>query len=667
MARATNGWLVVLLSGLLAACGTNNITEDATPSPLAATATLVPSATVTPSETSTATATSSPSVTPTTTAVQPATALFSADPTDADNPFPSDRLLDDTGHVQVPLSQLDPGLPATSEFVGARNYISRVGGQLNAFTGFSTVAALRVRFDHPVVVDTGLNPRGLLLLEYDDLSAAPVPIRANAYDPENTIEVQPIVPLRPKTTYALVVTTVLADLNGTRIQPSADFVAVLAGGAGLSAELQGWHERLQPVVDFVSGTYSIGVPDLALITVFTTGPTTDDLETIQQRLIRGDLVPGGPLFQNSPIAGLETGIFAEGTPQFDGLVPGATNVSGVAVGSFDSFDFRVRPNGAFDPDLVSGARVPPVNHLDFYVTIPKAAAPPGGYPIVIFGHGLGGSSRDVLTAVPGEIGDAPLMGIGISALQHGRRGNPTGFFVLSNITSTREFFRQTAVDEMQLVRMIENAHAAGIVPFDQVNPDRIMYFGVSLGGIIGTVFTTIEPHVPVSMLSVPGGGLLNILDSHDIGNLLEPLISVAVQLPRDNPYFPRFLHRFQQMAQWALDAADPINFAPHTIVPGAQLPNVPVKRVLMHEGIVDNTVPNRTTDELAFAMRLPDLNLTGGCLDQDGCSGIFRYVMTDYGQAALSGHSVSFAIPQAQAQLAEFLNSNGTAVPNSHP
>ena len=49
------------------------------------------------------------------------------------------------------------------------------------------------------------------------------------------------------------------------------------------------------------------------------------------------------------------------------------------------------------------------------------------------------------------------------------------------------------------------------------------------------------------------------------------------------------------------------------MTPGAQLPGVPPKRILMHEGIVDSTVPNRTTDDLALAMRLPDLNASHGC------------------------------------------------------
>jgi hypothetical protein len=185
----------------------------------------------------------------------------------------------------------------------------------------------------------------------------------------------------------------------------------------------------------------------------------------------------------------------------------------------------------------------------------------------------------------------------------------------------------------------------------------------------------VEPDVATGVLSVPGGGLPNIMDSHDIGALLEPLVSLSVGIPRDHPSFPLFLHRFQQMTQWVLDSADPINYGPHIIAPGVQLPNVPVKRVLVHEGIIDNTIPNRTTDDLALAMRLPDLNLTHGCVDASGpdmgpgfgCSGIWRYVMADYGKPELSGHSVTFTIPQAQMQAGEFVASFGARVVDVSP
>ena len=649
---------IVWLAAGAAGCGKNEISQPTAALP-----------TRTPTASATFTTTSLPSATPTPTATpQAAMALFSADPMNVANPFPSDRLLDVSGHVAVPPSYLDPNLPPTSNFDVARAYVDNVINQLTALTGFPTFAAIRVRFDQPVAVDAGRNPRGLLLFEYNDPQAAPPAFSAAVYPPDSSIEIQPLLPLKPKTTYAVVVTTALVDGSGRPVRPSPDFAAVLAG-AELNPELAPVRTRLQPVIDRLRTAFGITADAIALIELFTTEATTDDLVSIQRRLRRGELVPGLPQFEHSPMAGLQTGIFPEGSSQFESLVgaPTSVNVAAVAVGSFASYDFRTGPRGPFDPTLVAGPAIPPVNHLDFALTIPKAAAPPGGYPIVIFGHGLGGNSTDAIDSVPPMIGDAAIMAIGISALQHGRRGAPTGFFVFNEIAATREFFRQTVADMMQLTRMIQNARAAGIAPFDRVDPEHIMYFGVSLGGIMGSLFMAVEPEVQVGVLSVPGGGLPNILASPDIGNLLEPLVSFRVGIAQTDPYFRPFLHRFQHLAQWVLEPADPINYAPHLIVRGAQLAGVPPKRILMHEGIVDNTIPNRTTEDLALAMRLPDLNLAGGCEDIEGCSGIWRFVMTDYGLGELSGHGASFLVPQARTQIGEYLRSFGTVVIDASP
>src|SRR5262249_15618504 len=161
-------------------------------------------------------------------------------------------------------SYLDFGVPADRQFDGVRTYVAEVVGQLHTLTGFATFAPLRILFDHPVTVDGGENPRGILLLEYDDLAAAPPPITAAAHAPETSIEVQPLLPLNPKTTYALVVTTQLTDSAGNHIRPSPTFAALLAGD-GLSPDLAALRARLQPVVDFMQSAFAIKPEGLALI------------------------------------------------------------------------------------------------------------------------------------------------------------------------------------------------------------------------------------------------------------------------------------------------------------------------------------------------------------------------------------------------------------------
>ncbi len=706
--RGSKVWVVLVLTAftavVCAGCGDNEITaaltptgtpaatatlsrsptQGVTPSPqitlpsetprtptstatLSATPVASATATFTATPTFTATATSTATLPATPTATQgPATALFSLDADNPDNPFPSDRLRDEAGRVRVPAPYLRIALPDTAEFAAARAFGEAIASQLQVLTGFSTFAPIRVRFDRPVVVDAGSFPRGIWLLRADELDDPPHWIQASYYDPDRALEIYPVVPLRPKTPYALVVTDDLVDSRGYHVQPSEDFVR-LREGIGLDAAAQAWRDRLLPIWDYVERRLEIRRSEIVLTELFTTQPTWDDLVAIRQRLDAGALPEALPVLDR-PLGDLRTGIFPEGTPEFESLVGAANtaNVAAAAVGFFDSFDFRDRPNGAFDPSKIAGEATPSPNKVDFYMALPKATPPPNGYPVAVFGHGLGGSGRDVYQIARLNL-HIPMVGIAISALQHGRRGSVTNFFNLTSITTTREFFRQTIADFMQLVRMIRRAHAARIAPFDTVDPERIVYIGGSLGGIMGTMFMAVENQVLVGMLSVPGGGLPNILASRQIGQLLEPFLGVLIGLQPSSPFFEPFLHRFRQVAQWALDPADPINYAPYVVVPGAQLPGVPPKRILMHEGIVDDVVPNRTTEDLALAMRLPDLNATRGCLRASGCSGIWRFVMTDYGRDELSGHTVTVDVAEATRQAFAFLLSDGTWIPDASP
>src|SRR5262249_42291036 len=152
------------------------------------------------------------------------------------------------------------------------------------------------------------------------------------------------------------------------------------------------------------------------------------------------------------------------------------NIAKVAIGSFAAYDFRAGPDGPFDPGKISGFELPRQRDVDFYMTIPKAPPPANGYPIVIYGHGLYGSGRDVVNVAP-AIGDAPMMAIAISTVHAGTRGEPATFFAFDSVTATREYLRQTVADLLQLKRMIVTAQLAKTPPFDQVDPEHVLYFG----------------------------------------------------------------------------------------------------------------------------------------------------------------------------------------------
>lgn len=671
--RASGRLAVLLLALFVAACGDDDDSRpQSTPTATVAAATNTATIAATPTRTASAvpsattvfTATLPPSATPTVTVTPTpsvgAVALFSVDAAGVDNPFPSDRLLDESGHVIDIAARLRAYVPADARFDDLRAYLDDTAAQLTELTGFSTFAPIQVLLDAPPAAGPLAGGSVYLLRAEAPFDLQPVNAVGLAAGTAgaDVIEIHPTVPLDAKSSYVYVVTDAALDADGNRLRRDPDLTAAL--GDAVPA-LREWRAGLLPALQYLRDDLGVATESIVAIDRFTTQPTTDDLASIATLLDDGTLPAAAPDF-DTPVQDLPIGIFAEGTPQFRQLVGTLTSptIAAVAVGTFASYDFRT--DGSFDPAKVSGATTPGTNQLDFYLTIPKGTPPDGGWPVTLFGHGLGQSGRDTI-GIASALGDYPSIMIGISAVSHGRRGNFLEFFDFLHPFATRDNFRQSVADMLQVVEMVRSSDTP---PFDRVDHGNVRFFGLSLGGIMGTIFMGHSPSVEVGMLSVPGGGLASIIRSPLIGNLLQPLLAENTGVPRDDPFFPVLLHNFIRTSQWALDAGDPVNVAPFVIDPERRLPGVPAKHILMHEGMIDTVVPNETTENLVRAMRLPDA-APGGCSNDDGCNGIWRFVMTDYGQAADSGHLVTFIVPQAGAQAKQFLISDGTEIISANP
>lgn len=133
-------------------------------------------------------------------------------------------------------------------------------------------------------------------------------------------------------------------------------------------------------------------------------------------------------------------------------------------------------------------------------------------------------------------------------------------------------------------------------------------------------------------------------------------------------------HGVRLPGQWSLDAFDPINYAPYMLGRDRQLciqegesgceQAVFPKHLLVHDGIVDHIIPNRMKDDLALAMSLPDAKANGGCTAADacGCSGIWRFAMSDYDPANNDEGHFETVLAAPQQQLTNYVNSGGTEI-----
>jgi len=572
-----------------------------------------------------------------------------------DIPFPNDLYLDpDTGGIRV--GGLREVLPVNHQVLEAA--LPEVRG-----FGTSTAVYLPLRAGTPepgrmeaVGLSWGDAGSPVFLLNVDPDSPEPGrrhPIQC-AFDPDRgLLVVRPRsgCPLRPETRYAVVVTTSFGNGAGAFCPGDAlgDILLQAAGRHGGP----GPHGReggpgpspADPRIDAVYGgaleriLREPDVPEagvLAAVTVFTTQPTVRDLLRIRRDL---GAAPA-PKAVWTRVADTP-----EALDDLFGAPERHAHVRALAHGRFPTRMYQTPDEGILDPldqRFCYDAQGIPVAQgeetLDFTLVLPHR--PPGGcraLPVVVFQHGIS-ANRSSMLSVCDALAEAGFATAAIDAVAHGSRSfwaaadrehNQTGapgpdgfpdrtvlsqlssaefFAYLLNALAIRDNFRQTAVDLMQLTRLLRDP-ALDLSPFPdtELDADGVYLVGDSLGSMFGVLLLAAEPSVRAAALNVAGGGLLTELvgRSPDTVQWVLPFVPLLFGLPADTLLNP--LDPVISLLQTVIDPGDPINAAPFVIrerqdADGARVPPPSVLQ-LMVEG--DETVANPSNEALARALGLP--------------------------------------------------------------
>ncbi len=200
------------------------------------------------------------------------------------------------------------------------------------------------------------------------------------------------------------------------------------------------------------------------------------------------------------------------------------------------------------PQLPTGAASVPLpaesEDIFFHVWLPSAPPPPGGYPVILAGHGLGDSrfgmpaalalgvaargfavvamnavghgsgplGRFVITDAAGNQFDLPAPGRGIDFDENGGIDASEGCVVLAPGApiGIRDCLRQTALDYVQMVRAVRQGMDLDGDGAPDLDGSRLAYIGQSLGGFYGSLLTAIDPDLPVSILNAAGGSAAEV-------------------------------------------------------------------------------------------------------------------------------------------------------------
>ena len=234
-------------------------------------------------------------------------------------------------------------------------------------------------------------------------------------------------------------------------------------------------------------------------------------------------------------------------------------------------------------------------------------------PVLIYGHGLnsGRTEADQLADEFSENGDFAL--VALDSLMHGDHPTrlpdsmiPALDFLGVKITEARVDgaamhgnFTQTVVDRLLLLQLIRRQPDFDGDGIDDFDPSRIGYFGVSLGGMLGSLFLANTHNIPAAVMSISGGRLIQFLS--DIPQL-EPFRPALNNLAGGEVKAERVV----LFAQTLVDSADPATFA-QFILKDRLYPDSMPPHLLMPVADQDDTVPPETGYSLARALGIPHI------------------------------------------------------------
>jgi len=511
-----------------------------------------------------------------------------------DAPWPSDTRVDDDGTTASADFPNPSGNPLLGQYIALADAEVGFGANSPVFLRFETDIDTAALPDPAASIEPG-SP--LFLLDVDPGSptfAQPVPIdwtwqaTETHYQPERLLAVAPLwgFPLRPKTTYALVVTTELAA-------PAPGFADV-------------WDED-HPDHDLYDGLAEalflrrLGKEDVAVATVFTVGDPLGEMARIAAFL--RDAVTPPALDQNVDL--LRDNAYFH---LYEGRYLGPLFAHGQRPYTTEGGGFRWGENG--QPLIYEWEDM----RLSVTVPLDLTKEPARGWPVVIHQHGTGGdflshASTNSATEPCAQFAMAGMVGLGIEQPLHGTRGETPNSDLLSfnyfNPESGRTNFRQGAIDAMYLAQMVHTHGGVFETPEGaqiRIDPDKIYFMGHSQGGLTGALaIPFLGPYVDAAVLSGAGGGLsITLVERKDPLDIAELL---AATLDFDEDEVVAEHHPAVSLIQWLVDVTDPINYAPYWFAERGDWEQEPVS-VLLFSGLEDSATPHHTAEALAAAGRL---------------------------------------------------------------
>ena len=522
---------------------------------------------------------------------------------------------------------------------------------LNQLDGFSVNPRLMVCFS--AAADPATLHDGISIISVGNGSL--VGVNQIVFDPtSNCAFAKPDQVLNQQSAYLLTVTDSVHDAAGNKVQEDGGFDNCLKSS---DAYCQALSDALNKVVQPGSANRVITA------SLFTTMSATAWLEKTRSFVDLTEppiVLPAGipSSFKLSNLRAITWVPARSGLPPQNIPLTALSGVDTIAFGLYLSPNFINPSDGtiAVTPTNapISGALPLPgiptgIVPVSFHVFLPRGPAPAGGFPVVIYGHGLGDNQFGAPTFIASTLAKKGFATLAIEITGHGygagsfvkltdslgiphtvltpgrgivipgktQIGPTDGCIALPAAVAVRDCGRQTAVDLFALVAAIRKTAGLGM----QVNPNRLYYVGQSFGGTYGTLFQAVEPDVKTAVLNGAGGTSVNVARLGITGRALSigylasvnPALLNVPPAPPERYFHDAFNDNYSfraaapvvnnvpgamaiqaafEAADWLGVLGDPLSYAPH--LKQSPLAGVPAKSTLFQFGLADLEVPNPT-------------------------------------------------------------------------
>ncbi len=240
----------------------------------------------------------------------------------------------------------------------------------------------------------------------------------------------------------------------------------------------------------------------------------------------------------------------------------------------------------------------------FVLVLPESLreAAAGSAPVIVFGHGLFSAAADYI-ATEGDPNNVIAVCAGLDAICIGgewrglterdrsdalRAATDLSRFPLLTDKLIQGLSNQLALGRLMQTDFVDQPFLQATDGGSLVNPQRIYYYGISLGGIEGAALMANSEVIKSAVLHVPGAVWSLMLERSSNWTPLEAFLTETVPGPSDRQLVYAGL-------QLLWDPVDPIN----------HLAGLADKNVLWQIAVGDEQVPNFTAEILARSLGLP--------------------------------------------------------------